>query len=198
MELLQSHLDTVPNKTTMGNYLTTTMAQYNGFAKNYDLEAVDIYELMDEPQIGTGREAGYGLTTSGTNNAAGNLVGAYLAAHPSVVYASVPNTPSPSTPFLQPPPLGTAAGTADSMTLTPIPALQSLVIGVIYTVQAPNSANSTTTPHINITGQVGSFGNLLIVKRVSTALAANDILANKYCMLLWNGTNMVLLNPTVN
>ena len=37
-----------------------------------------------------------------------------------------------------------------------------------------------------------------IVKRTNTALAASDILANKYCILIYDGTNLVLINPVVN
>jgi uncharacterized protein YjbI with pentapeptide repeats len=94
--------------------------------------------------------------------------------------------------------LGTAGGSGDALTITPAPPLANLVVGAIYRVKAPNSANATTTPTITITGAAGSFGAKTIVKRVSTALAANDILANKQLILSWDGTNMVLQNPTVN
>lgn len=74
--------DSPPSKSTMASYLSTTMAQYDGFAATYGLQVVDIYELMDEPAL-SGREAGFGLYTSGVVNAAGTAVQTYLASHPS-------------------------------------------------------------------------------------------------------------------
>lgn len=88
--------------------------------------------------------------------------------------------------------IGAAAGSVNVMTVanTDVTVLED---GTVYTVKA-NLANTTTTPTVNING----LGAKTIVKRVSTALAASDYLANMYLQLLYNGTNMVLLNPIVN
>jgi hypothetical protein len=64
------------------------MAEYDGWAKEFNIEAVDLYELLDQPHI-EGREGDFGLYTDNQPNAAGEAVKSYLAAHPSVVYATV-------------------------------------------------------------------------------------------------------------
>jgi Glycosyl hydrolase catalytic core. len=51
-----------PDKQAMGDYLATTMAQYDGWAREFQIEAVDIYEMLDQPQI-EGREGDFGLYT---------------------------------------------------------------------------------------------------------------------------------------
>ena len=56
-----------------------------------------------------------------------------------------------------------------------------------------NTAN-TTACSINVNG----LGVKNIVKRVSTTPATGDILALQICMLIYDGTNFVLLNPVVN
>ncbi len=79
--------DTIADKNAMGNYLATTMAQYDSFATQYGLEAVHIYEMLDEPYLASQREGSWGLcSTNGALNAAGTSVKNYLASHPSVVY----------------------------------------------------------------------------------------------------------------
>jgi hypothetical protein len=75
-----------PDKDAMAQYLTKTMAEYDGWAKEFNIEAVDLYELLDQPHI-EGREGDFGLYTDNQPNAAGEAVKAYLAAHPSVIYA---------------------------------------------------------------------------------------------------------------
>lgn len=89
--------------------------------------------------------------------------------------------------------LGVTTGAADTMVSTPTPALTAYTTGAVYAVKA-NAANATTAPTINISG----LGAKTLVKRVSTALAANDYLANMFIQLQYDGTNMVLLNPVVN
>jgi hypothetical protein len=89
--------------------------------------------------------------------------------------------------------MGTGAGAADTMTATPTPALTAYTAGAFYLVKA-NAANATTTPTLNISG----LGAKTIVKRASTALAANDYLANMMCLFVYDGTNLELLNPVVN
>lgn len=89
--------------------------------------------------------------------------------------------------------LGTTTGAADAMAITAAPAITAYTTGAIYYVMA-NAANATTTPTIDI----NALGAKTLVKRVNTALAANDYLANMFIMLQYDGTNMVLLNPVVN
>lgn len=68
-------------------YLTRTMAQYDAMAKNANkrLEAVYIYQLLEEPGTDNGRHLGL-MNNAGTATQASNAVKTYLAAHPSVVY----------------------------------------------------------------------------------------------------------------
>ena len=53
-----------------------------------------------------------------------------------------------------------------------------------------NTAN-TGAATLNVNG----LGAKTIVKAVSTTLANNDILAGMYCLVIYNGTNFVLMNP---
>jgi hypothetical protein len=79
--------DQACDKDAMAQYLTKTMAEYDSWAKEFNIEAVDLYELLDQPHI-EGREGDFGLYTDNAPNAAGNAVKQYLAAHPSVVYST--------------------------------------------------------------------------------------------------------------
>lgn len=87
---------------------------------------------------------------------------------------------------------GTDAGANDSYVVTLSPVPPSLTTGMIVIFRA-NTAN-TTGCTINVNG----LGVTTIVKRVSTTPATGDILALQWCMLVYNGTNFVLLNPVVN
>jgi hypothetical protein len=74
------------NKTSIGNWLTTTMQQWSAVAQQYDIEAAHIYELYDQPGL-PGMEAVFGVAgTDGIMNAAGAAVANYLAQHPSATY----------------------------------------------------------------------------------------------------------------
>lgn len=131
-----------------------------------------------------------GITASGSINtssgqainSAGALTGASLSVSGAI------NTTAGAINFL-----GTTTGIADVMAITASPAITAYANGATYSVKA-NLANATTTPTINING----LGAKTLVKRVSTALAANDYLANMYIQLQYDGTNMVLQNPIVN
>ena len=88
---------------------------------------------------------------------------------------------------------GAGAGSATVYTLTLNPALTAYTVGQIIIMKAV-AANTGAGPTLN----VNALGAKTIVKRVSTALAAGDIALNKFCLLVYDGTNFVLLNPTVN
>jgi hypothetical protein len=89
--------------------------------------------------------------------------------------------------------LGSAGGSADALTATPSPAITAYTSGALYFVKA-TAQNATTTPTIAISGLAAKT----IVKRASTALAAADILDGMILQLMYDGTNMQLLNPVVN
>lgn len=57
-------------------------------------------------------------------------------------------------------------------------------------------ANTVNTGAASI--NVNSLGAKTIVKRVNTVLANADIAALGLCMIIYDGTNFVLLNPVVN
>jgi hypothetical protein len=61
--------------------------------------------------------------------------------------------------------------------------------GAVYTFKANTANTGAATLNIN------SKGAKAIVKGVSTALVTGDILAGQLCHCLYDGTNMVLLNP---
>ena len=74
-----------------------------------------------------------------------------------------------------------------AITLSPVPA--AYITGMQVTFKA-NTAN-TGAATLNVNG----LGAKTIVKAVSTALATNDILANMFCLCVYDGTNFVLMNP---
>jgi hypothetical protein len=89
---------------------------------------------------------------------------------------------------------GTAVYAADSgaanayvVTLTPIPG--SYTAGMIVTFLAANSCTGASTLNVN------AIGAKAIKKFATTALAANDILANEIITVVYDGTNFQLLNP---
>ncbi len=73
------------------------------------------------------------------------------------------------------------------ITLDPAPTAYFTGMPVIFKAKTAN----TTACTINVNG----LGAKSIVKAVSTALATNDILANMFCLLIYDGTNFVLMNP---
>ncbi len=81
------------------------------------------------------------------------------------------------------------AGT-DTYTATLSPALTAYTTGAHYYISFGN-ANATTTPTLNLNG----LGAKTIVKDGSAALVAGDIPASHKAVLMYDGTNMVLLNP---
>lgn len=88
--------------------------------------------------------------------------------------------------------MGVASGT-NTLTVNPSPMpLLAYTTNALLMVQA-GGANSVTNPTINISG----LGAKTIVKRASTALAANDYISGMLMLLRYNGTNMQLLNPVV-
>jgi len=89
--------------------------------------------------------------------------------------------------------LGTTTSAADAMVATPSPVLTAYTAGAFYIAKS-GYTNATTTPTINVSG----LGAKTIVKRAATALAAGDYVANMMMILVYDGTNMELLNPVVN
>jgi len=87
----------------------------------------------------------------------------------------------------------TTTNSSDTFTCTASPAITAYTTSAIYLVKF-NAANTTTTPTINM----NTLGAKTIVKRASTALAASDITANGYYWLIYNGSTMQIVNPTVN
>jgi len=77
----------------------------------------------------------------------------------------------------------------DTYVITLIPTISALYTGMQITFKA-NTAN-TGAASLNVNG----LGAKTIVKGVSTALSNNDILANMFCLVVYDGTNFVLMNP---
>lgn len=86
---------------------------------------------------------------------------------------------------------GSGSSTAYTVTLSPVPT--SYTNGMIFYVKI-GLANTTTTPTLNVNG----LGAKTIVKSTSTALIVGDIAANMFCTFIYDGTNVVLQNPTAN
>lgn len=71
--------------------------------------------------------------------------------------------------------------------LTPTPTAYQT--GQIYVFKADVANTGAASINFN------SLGAKTIVKAVSTTLSNNDILAGMFCLLVYDGTNMVLMNP---
>lgn len=84
--------------------------------------------------------------------------------------------------------IGTVAGT-DTITGSLTPAITAYVSGMLLTFVP--AATNTGAATIN----VNSVGAKSIVKETTTALAAGDLVINVPAVLLYDGTNMLLLNP---
>jgi hypothetical protein len=87
---------------------------------------------------------------------------------------------------------GIDAGSNDSYSITLSPAPSGYTQGMFVIFKA-NTAN-TGAASINVNG----LGAKTIVKRVSTTLANGDIPSQAFCLLIYDGTNFILLNPVVN
>lgn len=79
---------------------------------------------------------------------------------------------------------------SDTYVITLSPAPTSYTNGMVVYFKA-NTAN-TDTASINVNG----LGAKTIVKYVSTTLTTGDIAAGMFCALIYDGTNMVLQNPS--
>ena len=84
---------------------------------------------------------------------------------------------------------GVDAGSNDTYVATITPAPTAYVTGALYILKAATA--NTAAASVNFNG----LGAKTIVKAVSTTLANNDIVAGMLCLLVYDGTNMVLLNP---
>jgi len=84
---------------------------------------------------------------------------------------------------------GADAGSTDAYVATLTPAPTAYVTGRLYVLKAATANTGAATVNFN------GIGAVTIVKAVSTTLSNNDILANMLCLLVYDGTNMVLLNP---
>lgn len=88
--------------------------------------------------------------------------------------------------------VGLDAGANDSYVITASPIPSSYTTGMIVIFRA--NTQNTTGCSIN----VNSLGAKTIVKRVNTTPATGDILSQMWVMLIYDGTNFVILNPIVN
>lgn len=116
-----------------------------------------------------------GVGTGAAGSVAGTLSGTILATAGTVQY------------------LGTTAGSATAYTVSPTPAITTLTSGACFYVKF-NQANSGAAPTLAVSATAATA----IVKRASTALAANDITANAIGNVCFDGTSYELLNPVVN
>ena len=85
---------------------------------------------------------------------------------------------------------GADAGGTDTYVIT-VTGITAYTTGMMIIFKA-NTVN-TGAASLNVNG----LGAITIVKAVSTTLANNDILASMFCIVVYNGTNFVLMNPRV-
>ncbi len=84
---------------------------------------------------------------------------------------------------------GVDAGSTDTYAITLAPALGAYAAGLMITFKAATA--NTGAASLNVNG----LGAKTIVKAVSTTLADSDILAAMLCIVVYDGTNFVLMNP---
>jgi hypothetical protein len=87
---------------------------------------------------------------------------------------------------------GTAGGTADALTLTPSPAITAYATGQRFQFKASSSANTGATT-VAVSGLTAKA-----VQLNDAALAAGDIVANKYYEILYDGTAFQLSRVSGN
>ena len=83
--------------------------------------------------------------------------------------------------------VGTVGGTADAITLTPSPAITAYAAGQLFAFIASGANTGATT--VNVSG----LGAKSVTKAGTTALAANNILANALVEIRYDGTRFQLL-----
>ncbi|MEJ7694301.1 hypothetical protein, partial [Daejeonella sp.] len=83
------------------------------------------------------------------------------------------------------------AGASDAYAITLSPAPAAYTTGMIVILKANTVNTGAATVNVN------SLGVKTIVKRVNTALANGDIPALSFKMLVYDGTNFVIMNPAV-
>ena len=94
-----------------------------------------------------------------------------------------------TTSFAGSPNYGVDAGSNDTYVATLSPVPTAYVTGRLYVLKAATA--NTGAASVNFNG----LGAKTIVKATSTTLSNNDIIADMLCLLVYDGTNMVLLNP---
>ena len=90
------------------------------------------------------------------------------------------------------PPYAADAGSNDTYVITLSPAATAYTTGMMVEFKA----NTANTGAATIT--VNGLGAKTIVKRVNTTLADGDIASSMFCVLIYDGTNFVLINPITN
>lgn len=129
-------------------------------------------------QMGVGVPVpGYAVDVSGDVNVTGNF---------KIAGANVPTT----TKYYA---AGTVGGTAAAITATASPTLTAYAADQVFVVKIA-STSTVTNPTINIT----SLGAKTIKKQIGlsvVALAPGDLQANTYAILIYDGTDMILVNP---
>ena len=86
--------------------------------------------------------------------------------------------------------LTSVGGTADAITATAALGATALTAGMRFSF-VPGSDNATTTPTINI----NAIGDKTIKRDAGAALLAGDIVNSRPAEVLYDGTDMILLNP---
>jgi hypothetical protein len=101
--------------------------------------------------------------------------------------AGVPNSQAAAT--VGPRNYGVDAGSTDAyaIALSPVLAAYAAGLEIIFLANTANTGAAT----LNVNG----LGAKAIVKGVSTALSDNDILASMLCLVVYDGTSFVLMNP---
>lgn len=94
-------------------------------------------------------------------------------------------------PIFAPNNYGVDAGSTDTYVANLTPTPTAYVTGALYVLKAATANTGAASIAFN------GLAAKTIVKAVSTTLANSDIVAGMLCLMVYDGTNMVLLNPRV-
>ena len=83
-------------------------------------------------------------------------------------------------------------GASDTYVVTPSPAITAYATGMMISFLANTGNTGACTVNVN------GLGAKAIRKRLNTVLATGDILAGMTCLLIYDGTNFIIMNPVVN
>lgn len=157
--------------------ITDNVAFWNTFTNKNNDETVNGQWTFTNTPIVPGTVSDASTTVKGVSKLS---VAAALSTNPIVVGTNDPRVPVAYAVD--------SVGT-DSYAITPSPAITAYVAGQIFTFQAGTANTGAATLNVS------ALGAKTIKKLVSSDLVTGDILANQIVSVIYDGTNMQIINP---